>query len=478
MHDRLDLKTISKFSELETFLNEIPDKFDVSQIRKAFEFAELKHKDQFRLSGEAYIIHPLTVAKYAVQIGLDQVSVISALLHDTVEDCGVEISEIEKLFGIDVAYIVDGLTNIKNLTDKEVAGEIDNFRKMILKASDDIRIVLIKLCDKLHNLYTIAAFDFEKQIRSAKKVKRIWEPISEYLGIIAIKREFQNITFKILEPVEFAKAEIVYKNYVEDKIAKAEEFKVELEELLQEYNLQNYKIDFRVESLGSFYDKLKRSSNSLSNITYDIMKVLDIFAFRILVIDIISCYEVLGLINSNFEFIKEQLDDYIVNPKKSGYKSLHTTLKYQNLYIEIQIKTYEMHEYNEFGPASHIAYKLGGKDYAWTKEAQEALSQEDYKAKLFKNKIFVFTPKSRVIILEQDSTPIDFAYQVHTEIGDSYIGAKVNEKMVNSEYKLQTGDVVEILTDKNKKSPSRDLLNLAKMTETKSRIRRRLNLVQ
>lgn len=481
---KLDTSTIFHFSELEPLIQSSGLEYDLSAIQKAYLFAAEKHFGQTRMDGTPYVSHLLTVSKYLVELGMDTISVIAGLLHDTVEDCGVLLDELELEFGIEIAYIVDGLTNVHNLEDRTKYDDLENFQKMILKSVDDIRIIIIKLCDKLHNLSNMSTYSEEKKIKSAENVKALWEPISEYLGLFLIKREYQDICFNILDKENYLKVQGEYDMYVEKHLTDAKNLQTDIVELLNEYKLEGFKVDFRVKSIGSFYDKVARKAGD-KQVQNQFELVPDIFAYRILVHNVEMCYEVLSLISAKFKLKVEEYDDYIAKPKKSGYKSLHTVvLPKEDLQVEIQIKTYEMHDYNEYGPASHIAYKNGGKDYSWVRSLQDytviqktETDSSSYKENVFKGKVFVFTPEYNVKVLSEGSVPIDFAYEVHTEVGDSYAGAKVNGKIVSADYTLKTGDIVEILTSKNRLAPSLDILKHARMSETRSRIRRARNRV-
>lgn len=450
----------------------------LSNFEKAYEFAKLKHQGQKRMNGgEDYIIHPLTVATYCLRLDLDETSIIAAFLHDTVEDTDTTLPEIEKTFGFYVAYLVDGLTNITEVSDMASSSDdIKNVRKIILKSADDIRVIMIKLCDRMHNFLTMDGFTEEKKLRSAGKVKNMWEPLAEYVGLNKFKRKFQDIRFSITDPENYKLSAATIEKYVVENQEDFQELLGILNRKLGNVGLSNLKIEYRVKSVASFYEKFKNFKSRMFEKS-DVSITKDIFACRVLVDDTQDCYVALGIVHSNFEYVPAEYDDYIVRPKPSGYRSVHTAIKYKNLFVEIQFKTFAMHDFNEYGPASHFAYKeksTRGEDYYWVKELKESQEREDNKIKLFSESVFVFTPKGRVIRVQNGSTPIDFAYCVHSTIGNEYIGAKVNGKIVDMQYILKTGDVCEILTQSSSKA-KRDWLKYARMSKTKHQIRRGLS---
>lgn len=445
-----------------------------SKVAEAFVFANERHKGQKRIkTGQDYIIHPLTVATYALQIDLDDTAIIAALLHDTVEDTGTKLDEIEKFFGLDVAYLVDCLTNITDVSDMADFNEdLLNTRRIVIQSANDIRVILIKLCDKMHNLLTQTD---DKKVKSALKVQKIWEPLSEYVGLQPFKRKFQDEVFKILDPENYYRSKKIIYALVEEQRPAFDKLLQKINELFINNHIQEFKIEYRIKTVYSFFEKLKRKQK---NINYDdLSKVRDIFGCRIMVNNNQDCYLGIGLIHSTFEYIPEEYDDYIARPKQSGYRSLQTWIKFEDIYAEIQIKTFAMHEFNEYGPASHFAYKEKspkGSDYYWLKELIESKDSDNKKIKLFANSVFTFTPKGKVIRLDTGSTPVDFAYSVHSDIGNKYVGAKINGKIVDIKYILKTGDICEILTSPHS-SAKRDWLRIVKMAKTRHQIRRNLD---
>jgi guanosine-3',5'-bis(diphosphate) 3'-pyrophosphohydrolase len=467
--DFSEIESFEQFKSIyEEFRGDLPE-----NIYEAYKFAAQRHSGQKRVkSGQDYIIHPLTVATYALRIDLDDTAIIAAFLHDTVEDTNTTLDEIEKLFGIEVAYLVDCLTDVTDVSDlAEFNEDLLNSRRVVIQAANDIRVILIKLCDKMHNLLTQTD---EKKVKSALKVEKIWEPLSEYVGLQLFKRKFQDEVFKILDPENYYKSKEVIQKLVEEQKPIFDKFLFELQDLFSKNHIENFNIEFRIKSIHSFFEKLRRKQKVLNY--EDLSKIRDIFGCRIMVNDTQDCYLGIGLIHSTYEYLPNEYDDYIARPKQSGYRSLQTTVKFEKIYCEIQIKTYAMHEFNEYGPASHFAYKektLKSEDYYWVKELNESTQKTDNKIKVFSNSVFAFTPKGKVIRLDTGSTPLDFAYSVHSDIGDKFVGAKVNGKIVDIKYILKTGDICEILTSPHS-SAKRDWLRIVKMAKTKHQIRRRL----
>lgn len=483
------LEPIKNKKELFLILESTGIKHDFDLIDKAYNFASEVHKDKKRLSGEDYIEHLLAVTGYVAQLNLDTTTIVSALLHDSVEKGGISIDLVDKEFGTEVAFIVDGLTNIQKITktieDKEV--DTENLKHLIFNATEDIRILIIRIAEKLHNLLTVNHIPEDIKRNSALKAMNIYAPLAEYLGLGYFQRNLEDLAFKELMPEEYKLVSKVIEEHFKSSQVVIDKFLEELKEVLDRYNVKYINISSRRKGIYSAYRKAKRKRDDLERqlTVDDISKLRDIHAARIILNSIEDCYLVLGLVHSNWEYIKEDFDDYISKPKPNGYRSLQTAILFQDTYFEVQIRTQEMHEFNEFGPASHIAYKLKGSEqsagdiFTWTKDlvkwkTSDNLTKEDFKIKAFTNSVFVFTPKGLVIRLDEGSCPIDFAFRIHTQLGYNYTGAKVNGKMVSMDYKLKTGDVVEILSTKNP-NVTLDWLKFAKMTETKSRIRRFFN---
>ncbi len=483
--DNFSLTSITTFDELLDLINKSNITYDLDLIRKTYDFIVKVHGDQCRVTGETYITHLLTVAKYIVNLRIDTVSIVAALLHDCADKATVSIDEIDKEFGTEVAFIVNGLGQVRDFSKKvsDEKKDIENFKNLIFNAAEDIRIIIVRLCEKLHNLQSIDLMDETTRNKAATKGLNIYGPLAEYLGLSLIQRHIEEISFKVLYPKEY--------NLINDYLSKVnnniiETLEEDIQDLTKQYNFTIKNISSRNKGHYSIYRKLRRKTRHLG--IDDFVKdefidelIHDIVAVRVVVNTVEECYMILGLIHSKWEYIQEEFDDYIIKPKDNGYRSLQTIIKYKGSYIEVQIRTEEMHEYNEFGPASHIAYKLKGSKSAgntltWTKDLvkwkdNDQLSKDDFKVKAFSQSIFVFTPKGLVISLPKDSSPIDFAFRVHTSIGYHYAGALVNGKMVSMDYKLQTGDVVEIHTQKNV-TANQGWMKYAKSNATKSRIRR------
>jgi guanosine-3',5'-bis(diphosphate) 3'-pyrophosphohydrolase len=480
-----DTTEIHNFEGLKDLINSSNVNYDLLQIEKAYNYAQNLHKETQRASGETQMVHVLTVAAYIVRLNLDNVSVIAALLHDTVDKGNVSIDDIDKEFGTEVAFIIDGVNSIRSFTKKfaELDSGIENFKNMIFNITEDVRIILIRLAEKLHNLLTINTLPVESERFSARKALLIYAPLAEYLGLGFFQRTLEDLAFKILNPEEYSQILNLSQKYEIEKHDLIDDFNADLKNLLSEYKIKFFDMQIRKKGIYSIYKKLKAKHLQPDEpINAEVFgKLKDIYASRVILNNVEECYLVLGLVHSKWEFSKEDFDDYIAKPKENGYRSIQTTISYKSAFFEVQIRTQEMHEYNEFGPASHIAYKLKGSKSAgstltWTKDLvkwQESpnLSKEDFQIKTFASSIFVFTPKGLVIRLEKQSSPIDFAFRIHTGVGSHYCGALVNGKMVSMEHKLQTGDVVEVLTSKNAKA-NLDWLKFAKSTSTRAKIRK------
>lgn len=481
---------INNFEQLLEIIKNSKIKYDLNTITRAYQLAKEAHKNQTRLSGESYEIHCLNVAKLIALLHLDTVSIVCALLHDSVEKGSISIDQIDKIFGTEVSFIIDSLTNIKTITQHYNSHQetIRNIKDLILSSTEDVRVIIIRVAEKLDNIQSLENLSFELQKNSAEKVINIYGPLCEYLGLGYFKREMEDQAFKILNSEEYITTKTSIELISTEQQSIVDEFKIELEKLLQKAGIQYIKLQTRVKGLYSAYQKVKRKyTNYGSKVNLEGFKQLrDLFAARVILNTIEECYMVLGLVHSQWEFDPDEFDDYIAKPKENGYRTIQTSIKFKNIFLEVQIRTLEMHEYNEFGPASHIAYKmLGGSKnvgntLTWTKDLvkwqnSEILNKDIYKINLFANSIFVFTPKGLLIRLEKGSTPIDFAFRIHTDIGIRYGGALVNGKMVNKEYKLNTGETVEIILS-SKPTVNSSWLKIVKSSTTKQKIRKFLNL--
>jgi len=459
------------------------DKSDIYKIMRAGIYAINKHRGQFRKSGEPYYIHPIEVAKIVADLKLDRNSIIAALLHDVVEDTDTPLEEIRKKFGDDVAFLVNGLTKIEkhNFSSKEEA-EAENFRKLILSMAKDFRVILIKIADRLHNMRTLAPLRPDKQKRISEETLRVYAPLAARVGLWQIKNELEDLAFKYINPEEYNRI----KNYISHSKKEQEKFLNRIiSKLKTELEKHNIKADiqYRVKHIYGIYEKMKRKN-------LDLQQIYDIYGIRVLVDKLDQCYGVLGVIHNIFEPLPDRFKDYIAKPKPNQYRALHTTvLADNNQPVEIQIKTYEMHEIAERGIAAHFKYK-GGK-FLTKKEIDQFIKIRDNLEKLFKSpkdmslikdlkenldkelileEIYVFTPKKDVIKLPIDATPVDFAYRIHTEVGHRIRQAKVNGSIVPLDFKLKSGDVVEIITGKIA-NPKSDWLKFVKTSKARINIK-------
>lgn len=482
---------IKNLSELIEILNSSKLEYNIPEIEEAYNFAAEVHKDQKRESGKPMIVHLLTVAAYIARLNLDTTSIVAALLHDSIEKGNADLNVIDNKFGTEVAFIVEGLTHVKSVSkkfdDEEVS--IENFKNLIFNVAEDIRIIIIRLAEKLHNLISVNDLDPELRKKAANKALKIYGPLAEYLGLGYFQRALEDIAFKILEPNEYNFIEGLINDFFKSQKNLIEEFENEIKELLDKYKVSYLAIEGRKKGVYSTYKKIKKKflnpGEKIDEKSFS--KLKDVFAARIILNNVEDCYLVLGLINSKWEFDEEDFDDYITKPKENGYRSIQTIVKYKNAFFEVQIRTKEMHDYNEFGPASHIAYKMfgsqktNGKSLTWTRDLvkwkdSKTLTKEDFKIKIFADSIFVFTPKSLLIKLNKDGTPLDFAFRIHSGVGSHYNGALVNGKMVSMDYKLKTGDIVEILTTK-KRTVNPSWLKIGTSSNTKTKIRKELRSI-
>ena len=458
---------------------------DLSMIEKAYGVALKAHKDQKRKSGEPYIIHPLCVAIILAELELDKETIIAGILHDVVEDTILTVSELAEQFGKEVALLVDGVTKLTQLSYSKDKVEIqaENLRKMFLAMAKDIRVILIKLADRLHNMRTMQYQTPIKQIEKSRETMDIYAPIAQRLGISKIKIELDDLSLKYLEPE-------VYKDLAEkisSKKEEREEFIANVVKDVSEHIEQTEitaKIDGRIKHFFSIYKKMVNQNKTLE-------QIFDLFAVRILVDTVKDCYAALGVIHEMYKPIPGRFKDYIAMPKPNMYQSLHTTLiGPQGQPFEIQIRTFEMHRTAEFGIAAHWKYKESqdGKHTQDTEEAKltwlrqilewqrdlsdnkEFLSLLKNDLDLFSDSVYCFTPKGDVKNLPAGSNPVDFAYSIHSAVGNKMVGARVNGKLVTIDYVIQNGDRIEIITSQNSKGPSRDWLNLVKSTQAKNKI--------
>lgn len=455
--------------------------YDVEQIEKAYNLAFNAHKNQRRRSGEPYIMHPVAVAKILFKLGMDNECIIGALLHDVVEDTEYDLNYIKKEFGDEVALLVDGVTKLGqiSLSSREEV-QAENIRKMFIAMNEDIRVIIIKLCDRLHNMRTLEHMPPHKQREKSLETLEIYAPIAHRLGIRPIKEELEDLAIFYLDP-------IAYKEIEKNLSMKKEQGEKFLKEITQQISdkitpiMDNVKIFSRVKSVHGIFRKVYIKGKNFE-------QIFDIYAVRIIVDSMIDCYNVLGIVHDMFQPLPGRFKDYISMPKPNMYQSLHTTvLTKSGVPFEIQIRTWDMHRTAEFGIAAHWKYKLGkgGKDgiddrLEWIHRIIENDNESDnpeelvstIKGDLSAEEVFVMTPKGDVKSLPKGATVIDFAYAIHSAVGNKMVGAKVNGRIVNLDYKVKTGEIVEILTSNQQgKGPSRDWLNIVTTGESRSKIR-------
>ena len=465
-----------------TLLREKSKYYDVDKVRDAFDYAAELHAGQFRQSGEPYVSHPVAVAEIVASLELDTDSICAALLHDTVEDCGTktDLDIISKRFGENVALLVDGLTKIVHMEieDKEEA-HIENIRKMLLAMSKDIRVIFIKLCDRLHNMRTLSAKREEKRRSIALETMYVYAPLAHRLGMQKIKQELENISLAYLDPIGCDEV----RRSISEKYGQSsnvlESAKEKIKEKLAENDI-HFVIEGRIKSVYSLYRKMYKQSKSFD-------EIYDFYALRIIVDTELECYTTLGIIHEMFKSIPGRFKDYISTPKPNLYRSLHTTvIGRDGVPFEVQIRTHEMHEIAEYGIAAHWKYKSGEKSntdidkrLAWVSQLLETEGDTNdpdefmhaFKTDIFNDETFVFTPKGDVIALPYGSTVIDFAYEIHTAVGNKMVGAKINGMIVPIDRVPSNGEIVEIITSSSSKGPSRDWLKIVKTSGARTKIR-------
>jgi GTP pyrophosphokinase len=456
---------------------------DLDLLRRAYIFSAREHKDQIRRSGEPYLIHPLEVAYILADLRLDSASIVAGFLHDVVEDTLTKIETVSEYFGADVAHIVSGVTKISKLEfSSSEEAEAENLRKMILAMVDDVRVILVKLADRMHNMRTLKHLEPEKRERIARETKEIYAPIANRLGMGRIKAELEDLSFLYLQPEIHREltAALESKRKVSDKFI--DEINKLLEAALDEAKVKA-EITGRIKAAYSIHRKMKAQKIGVD-------EVYDYIAFRILTNSVKDCYGALGIVHSIWRPVPGRIKDYIAMPKPNMYQSLHTSVMTgKGQPFEIQIRTHDMHRIAEEGIAAHWQYKesegLSGKEaerISWLRQIldwqQDLKDPRDFlemvKIDLFPEEVYTFTPRGKVLSFRTDATPIDFAYAIHTEVGHQCVGAKVNGRIVPLKYQLRNGDIVEILTQPNR-HPSRDWLGLAKTSRARSKIRAWLN---
>ena len=450
---------------------------DWALINKAVDYASAKHQAQKRKDGSPYIIHPLAVAQIVAEMGLDCDAVLGALLHDCIEDTDASHEDIERIFGSTVAELVEGVTKLTraNFSTSEQA-QMENLRKMFMAMSKDIRVVLIKIADRLHNMRTMQYQTPEKQLKKCRETMDVYAPLAHRLGMQKIKWELEDIALKYLVPDSYneimnylnahKEQDEVFMRTIQDKITQR----------LSSVGIHN-KTYGRITHVYSIYRKMQAQGKAID-------ELYDIYAFRVIVDTIPDCYNVLGHVHDLFNLVPGRFKDYISTPKPNMYQSLHTTvIGSQGIPFEVQIRTWDMHETAEYGIAAHWKYKQGTgagteKDFEWVRrllETQQDSDAEEFvqslKIDMFDDEVFVYTPKGRIVSLPAGSTPIDFAYAIHSGVGNAMIGAKVNNRIANIDTKLRNGDIVEVLTSKAAKGPSRDWLTICKSNQARTKIK-------
>ena len=455
---------------------------DIQLVVKAFHFASEAHRGQKRRTGEDYIYHAIATAYNLAKMKMDVASVAAGLLHDVPEDTDFSFDDLKNNFGNEIHYLVKGVTKLGTLKYRGLERYAENLRKMFLAMSQDLRIIIIKLADRLHNMETLEGVRPEKRLRIAQETLEIYAPLANRLGMFRIKSQLEDMAFPYVYPDEYKWVT----EMISDRLKIEEKYIEKIKKITQKEMVKN-KIDYiqirgRVKSLYSLYQKLLRKGKDLN-------KVYDLIALRIILKDIADCYSVLGIIHKKWTPLKGRVKDYIAQPKPNGYQSLHTSVFTDFAKVaEIQIRTQEMNEEAEYGIAAHSRYKeivvMGKKKNPpkWLKhliDMQKTITDnaefiKNIKNELFLNQIFVFTPKGDVIELPENATPLDFAYYIHTDIGNQCVGAKVNDQMVSLDHRLKSGDVIEILKDKKRKMPNADWLKLVITNLAKNKIKSQL----
>jgi GTP pyrophosphokinase len=453
---------------------------DLGPVGKALDMAADAHAGQLRASGEPYVTHPIASAQILAELGIDPVAVQAALLHDVPEDTEYNLVDVEERFGNEVAHLVDGVTKLSRFsTHTHEQQQAENIRKMFLAMADDIRVVLIKLADRLHNMRTLAALPADKQLRIARQTMEIYAPLAERLGIWQVKWELEDLAFKVLEPERFHELAKLLDTRRKGREGYIERAIADLEPRLREAGIEA-DLEGRPKHIYSINKKMQRKSAEFG-------EIYDVYAIRILVDEVRDCYAALGIVHALWRPIPGQFDDYIAVPKNNLYQSLHTAvIALDGKPLEIQIRTHQMHQVSEVGIAAHWRYKEGTKsDRAydaklawlrqlmdWQRDVSDATEfVEGIKLDIFQDQVFVFTPKGDIKDLPAGATPLDFAYRIHTDVGHRTIGAKINNRLVPLDYRLKNGDIVEIVTTKGEHGPSRDWMNTVRTSHAREKIR-------
>ena len=470
----------TRYEELEQHILKNNPAANTGRIRAAFEYANNHHGPQLRKSGEPYIIHPIAVAEIINELELDQDSIIAALLHDCIEDTDSTHADIARLFGAQVADLVEGVTKLTRMqyTSREDE-QMENLRKMFMAMAKDVRVILIKLCDRLHNMRTLQYQSDVKQKEKSLETMEVYAPIAHRLGMQKLKWELEDLSLMYLDPVGYQDVEQALKDLTRENSEFLERMQKQIEERLNEEGVR-CTVYGRLKHLYSIYRKMYAQNKTIK-------EIFDIYAFRVMVDDIPSCYNVLGFVHDMFKPVPGRFKDYIGTPKPNGYQSLHTTVVgREGIPFEIQIRTWQMHQTAEYGVAAHWKYKQGlanqklgtEREFEWVRKLLESQQDADpdefvrtLRVDMFSDEVFVFTPNGDVKSLPAGATPIDFAYSIHSAVGNSMTGARVNGRIVTFETPLKNGDIVEIITSKNAHGPSRDWMKICKSNEARNKIR-------
>lgn len=470
---------IASFEELEQLVEESPRNYDLEMLRRAYKLAESSHQGQCRKSGEPYITHPVAVAELLLELGMDSETLAAAILHDVVEDTEITLEQITQQFGPDIALLVDGVTKLTRINFSSIEEkQAENLRKMLFAMSKDIRVMVIKLCDRLHNMRTGDAWSPQKQRDKSLETMEVYAPIAHRLGIYHVKEELEDRALRYLDPIGYNEIRGLIEKHSAGEFL--EKISNSIKARLAENGMKEAHLEYRLKSIYGIYRKMYMYNKEFA-------EIYDIYAVRIFLDNVAECYNALGVIHDMYHPLPNRFKDYISTPKPNGYKSLHTTvLGHEGIPFEVQIRTWEMHQTAEYGVAAHWKYKDGGGNNRtlderlnWVRQLLETQRDSEdtedllrnIKSDLLPEEVFVFTPKGEVISLPAGATIIDFAYAIHSAVGNRMIGAKVNGKMMPIEHKVQTGEIIEIVTGPANKGPSRDWLKVATTSEAKNKIR-------
>ena len=472
---------IQTYDDLLNLIKASGRSFDLEQIEHAYQVAAEAHKEQKRKSGEPYITHPVAAACILVELGMDTPCVVAGLLHDVVEDTDITLEEITKMFGKEIANLINGVTKLGKVPfSSREEQQAENIRKMLIAMSEDIRVIIIKLADRLHNMRTIEYMTPQKQRDKALENMEVYAPIADRLGIRAVKEELEDLSLRYLDPMGYQEIEHALELHKDERADFIQKIKTQILEKMLPV-IPKVHLEGRVKSINGIYHKMFVQGKSID-------QIYDVYAVRVIVDTVIDCYNALGIIHDLFHPIPNRFKDYISTPKPNLYQSLHTTvIGSEGIPFEVQIRTWDMHYTAEYGVAAHWKYKIGmeGKDslderLAWIRQLLESQKDSDdvedivksIKTDIAPEEVFVFTPRGDVIRLPQGSTVVDFAYAIHSEVGNKMIGAKVDGRLVSLDYKVKTGMIVEIITSTTQSNgPSRDWLKIVKTSEARNKIR-------